>query len=238
MKVQFMSDLHLEFGEMLIPRTIGDVLVLAGDIGVGKSAVDWINEAADTFKHVIYIMGNHEFYNHEMCQLMLELKAPTTFKDNVHFLENEAITIDGIKFAACTLWAKATASAHWGLNDSRVISYNGIPFSHEKLLEKHNESMSFLAENADADVFITHHCPSNTSINTERYRDDDLNSAYYTNILPVFEGTNVKHWICGHTHLAKEYTENGITVHQNCRGYVQYGRAEVDEFNPEAIFEV
>ena len=45
MKIQYMSDLHLEFeGEdnMSVPEVFGDVLVLAGDIQVGIRSADWI----------------------------------------------------------------------------------------------------------------------------------------------------------------------------------------------------
>jgi len=59
MKIQVMSDLHLEFGAFEIPRTDADVIVLAGDIHVGIKAIDWIKNQT---KPVIYVLGNHEYY--------------------------------------------------------------------------------------------------------------------------------------------------------------------------------
>lgn len=240
MKVQYMSDLHLEFGNMLIPRNIGDVLVLAGDIGVGTSAVEWIKEASTTFKHVIYILGNHEFYGYNMFELIQDLKEEFKDIDNIHFLDNECITIDNIKFAGTTLWANATTYAHWMLNDSRVIRYGSLPFDHESLIHLHKRNLKFLEDNSDADVFITHHCPTFECIDDDRYGDNLANSAYATEIVPMFRDTNVKHWICGHTHNALDVLKDNIEVHQNCRGYYNKytGKADVEAFNPEKVFEI
>lgn len=72
MKIQYASDLHLEFGaNTSILRKhpmepVGDILILAGDIGyLGDDGLmkhpfwDW---ASENFKEVIAIPGNHELY--------------------------------------------------------------------------------------------------------------------------------------------------------------------------------
>lgn len=74
MKIQYASDLHLEFAEngsyiKHNPLSVtGDVLILAGDIGyIGDENYskhpfwDWV---ADNYRHVIACMGNHEFYKY------------------------------------------------------------------------------------------------------------------------------------------------------------------------------
>lgn len=71
LKIQYASDLHLEFASntLRLQRSpicaVGDILVLAGDIGylgdetyVKHSFGDW---ASDNFRQVIVIPGNHEF---------------------------------------------------------------------------------------------------------------------------------------------------------------------------------
>ena len=74
MKIQYASDLHLEFAENgsfikhnSLPVT-GDILVLAGDIGyLGDESYikhpfwDWVSE---NYRQVIICMGNHEFYKY------------------------------------------------------------------------------------------------------------------------------------------------------------------------------
>ena len=63
MKIHILSDIHLEFGKWRRTQDVNaidaDVTILAGDIGVGLSGIDW----ALTFRRpVIYVLGNHEFY--------------------------------------------------------------------------------------------------------------------------------------------------------------------------------
>ena len=71
-KIQYASDLHLEFAEnsryiKSHPlKVVGDMLLLAGDIGyLGDDNYDkhpfW-SWASDNFERVIVIPGNHEFY--------------------------------------------------------------------------------------------------------------------------------------------------------------------------------
>ena len=42
MKIQYFSDLHLEFGTFQSPATDADVIIAAGDIGVGLQGVEWL----------------------------------------------------------------------------------------------------------------------------------------------------------------------------------------------------
>lgn len=74
MKIQYASDLHLEFSDnySYLKRNplkpVGDILVLAGDIGYlnddnyGKHPFwDW---ASENYKQVIVAIGNHELYKY------------------------------------------------------------------------------------------------------------------------------------------------------------------------------
>ena len=41
MKIQILSDLHLEFEDMKLPKTDADIIVLAGDIHSGIKGIQW-----------------------------------------------------------------------------------------------------------------------------------------------------------------------------------------------------
>lgn len=76
-KIQYASDLHLEFIEntLYLERSpiqpVADILLLAGDTGylgdevfVKHPFLDW---ASKNYKQVIVIPGNHEFYMGYCC---------------------------------------------------------------------------------------------------------------------------------------------------------------------------
>jgi hypothetical protein len=42
MKLNILSDLHKEFDLFTPPQTEADIVILAGDIHVGKKGIDWI----------------------------------------------------------------------------------------------------------------------------------------------------------------------------------------------------
>ena len=74
MKIQYMSDLHMEFQENSrylknneLPVT-GDVLVLAGDIFYLRDKVTPLTKfwkwASENYRQVLIVPGNHEYYNY------------------------------------------------------------------------------------------------------------------------------------------------------------------------------
>ena len=74
MKIQYASDLHLEFAENASyikhhPLQVkGEILVLAGDIGYlndeSYNRHPFWQWASDNYSQVIVCMGNHEFYKY------------------------------------------------------------------------------------------------------------------------------------------------------------------------------
>ena len=105
MKLYVLSDLHLEFKPFTPDpeaSTAADVIVLAGDIHLGVEGIVW---ARQTFPHkpIVYVAGNHEFYRFHWDKL-LDLLREAAAAQNVYFLENTAVTIDGVRFLGASLW--------------------------------------------------------------------------------------------------------------------------------------
>lgn len=111
MKIALVSDLHLEFAPIKLPKTEADTLLLAGDIvpiayledhrtdadarKVKKRVVAFIEESLSQYKQVFHIMGNHEYYNgvwEDTVEGFRELWAEHS--PNVTVLNNEAVTLD------------------------------------------------------------------------------------------------------------------------------------------------
>lgn len=245
MKVQYMSDLHLEFGYLFLPEKVADVLVLAGDIMTAHGFVNvdskrnryrkFLDHVSRTYKHVIYVGGNHELYGWKnkkksyLAEIRRELPA------NVHLLNNESIMLDGVRFAGGTLWTNFGGTefyqnlAQHGMNDFKV-------FSTDDALKWHHETVAFLdnLEPYGRTVFVTHHAPSFLSVHP-KYAGDPLNPAYASNLEHLMY---TPFWIHGHMHDNSDYTVGKTRVLCNPRGYPKGDASENPYFNPTATFEV
>jgi Icc-related predicted phosphoesterase len=104
MKLLILSDLHLEFEPFEPPPgRESDVVILAGDIhSPGRRAIEWA-EARFVGKPVIYVPGNHEYYDSRM-DLALSEARTAAIRAQVRLLDGGEIVIEGVRFLGCTLW--------------------------------------------------------------------------------------------------------------------------------------
>ena len=105
MKLYVLSDLHVEFGPFAPdPDTVkaADVIILAGDIYLGVKGIAWARKIFGD-KPIVYVAGNHEFYGHHWDKLLDQLREDARAHD-VHYLENDSVTINGVRFLGATLW--------------------------------------------------------------------------------------------------------------------------------------
>ncbi|CAN5129495.1 metallophosphoesterase family protein [soil metagenome] len=230
MKLHILSDLHTEFADFSPPETDAGVVILAGDIGVGTTGMEW---TARTFTEqpVVYVPGNHEYYGQDI-GFTNELKACAP--DNVHVLQDEAVKIDGVRIAGCTLWtdfklygeAEAWAARRYAgrmLNDFARIRNGERRFTPEDSVGLHARSKAWLVgELAKAfdgpTVVVTHHLPAALSV-AKRYSGDPLNPAFASRLEAVIEKCRPELWIHGHTHVPCDYELFGTRVVCNPRGY-------------------
>ena len=140
MKIAICSDLHLEFGDLILKNEENaDVLILSGDICVAKDLpysdsakgqryLDFFKRCAFQFPNVIYIMGNHEHYNGDFAKSYGLIKESLKELTNIHVMEKEFVTFGDVTFVAGTLWTdmnKEDPSTLYGIkgymNDYRII---------------------------------------------------------------------------------------------------------------------
>ena len=240
MQINFISDLHLEFGPLEIEPEAGDVLVLAGDIDI-KGRVDWMNSIASKSNHVIYVLGNHEFYHGAMNNVYKETRKRLV--DNVHLLENESITIDDVTFHGATLWSDflngnpmSYLRCDQAINDYRLIRAGDGKhrFKPQIAHSLHNISKVFLHSNVkEGDVVVTHMAPSFLSVH-ERYKNDmNINGSYASDLSELILDTKPELWFHGHVHTSFDYTVGNTRILCNPRGYV--GEELNSEFEPNAL---
>jgi hypothetical protein len=122
MKIQLLSDLHLEAHSHFSPTPApgADVLVLAGDIGSYQagSSLGAFTEAADfglaRFSPlpqyaawptpVLFVPGNHEYDGLDFDQTHLRLREVCA-RLGILWLEREVLVLQGVRFVGTTLWS-------------------------------------------------------------------------------------------------------------------------------------
>ncbi|MGV3569501.1 MAG: metallophosphoesterase [Ramlibacter sp.] len=121
MKIQLLSDLHLESQPdfRARPAAGAELLVLAGDIGSYQQGSRLADEdfglgqfspRAGWPVPVLYVPGNHEYDNLDFDATHARLRA-TCERLGIGWLEREELVVDGIRFVGTTLWADFDALA-------------------------------------------------------------------------------------------------------------------------------
>lgn len=250
MKLLVLSDLHLEFSLLPPPAVKVDVIILAGDIGKKDQGIYWAR-ATWPNTEIIYVAGNHEFYEEERNAVIESLRTAAD-ETGIHFLENDEVVIQGVRFLGCTLWtnfhlygwerqSECMELGQQALNDFKLIKEGDGIFTPTDSIKLNQASVKWLESNLKNKPFkgetvvVTHHCPSWESV-AARYQKDLL-SACFASRLESLLGFS-KLWIHGHTHDSFDYKVSGTRVICNPRGYVFNGNQENLKFNPSLTVEL
>jgi len=276
MKINLCSDLHLEFDDLELPG--GDVLILSGDVCEAKNIkadrydpngimfeferanrrpdryIRFFKEECAKYRHVIYVMGNHEHYGfrYDKTYSQLLLNLP----DNVRLLEKETIEIDGVIFMGATLWTDCNKGdpitmneLRYSMNDYRIISnYYKDKNQYFKLTPEftyrvHKETVLYFREQLlkypdRKVVIVTHHSPSKQSIKPKYQGDYHMNGGYSSDLEQfILDYPQIKVWTHGHTHDTFDYQIGQCRVICNPRGYVGYEH-RAQEFDPTIGFDI
>ncbi len=254
MKIQYTSDLHLEFPENRayfrehpLPAA-GDVLILAGDIicdKYKKKARAFYQDVESKFELVVSTMGNHEFYHgrYEYAYPSYSRRiAPNHIK-----LNNRTHVHRDVKFIVSTLWShvpdEAAEIVAARLNDYRLIE-KGMRGDGDRLTVQDSNrlfeiSRKFLERELalahDGPVIVvTHHLPSLQCI-VPQWRGSALASAFASDLDDLIKSHRIDVWIFGHQHDFFEGEIAGTRMLSNPLGYVG---TDSGDFRPDTYFEV
>lgn len=266
MKFKLWSDLHLEGYHFEYERDPQDkdlTLILAGDIGTIRSGLEaFLIEQCDNFKHVIFLYGNHEFYNDNIQEVKSTIKSLAYTLKNLYVLDNDWIDFDGVRIIGTSLYTELTPRNQEiiknGIMDYRLTAiYDGYEHSEdfgavrfERMLTPrdtnymYEQSVLWLKDQLARDykgetIVVTHWAPTH-KLTDPQFFGSPFNPYFCNDLEWLMHNYKIDTWCYGHTHgkIFIDYDEdqrfNGTRLINNPRGY----NHELDGFDYNRIFEV
>jgi Icc-related predicted phosphoesterase len=201
--------------------------------------------------------GNHDFWEQEDFHKTLDdwraysnEGSPLIDKgpDNFHFLYNDSVILDGVKFIGGTMWTDfnggdpiSMASAHRVMNDFAYIKSEGKNITPRFIIREHDLFIDYLISEWEKPfdgkiVVISHHSPGN-ELRRRGHRTDRVGSAYFADLEQMIGYHDKAHlWVHGHTHQCFDYMINNTRVVCNPYGYHNYQTN--GGFDPNLVIEI
>ena len=251
MSLLHLTDLHLEYHldlrdfSAVVPTKIADVVILTGDIAGGVYAKEFIDYLLSLGYTVIYILGNHEFYGHDVDTLIQQWRHIANKTENLYFLEKDSVVINNVEFIGSCLWTSLETRSKEEMVDYFLklkIKKNEDFFqtknwSVDKMKDYHYDALASIkslvaSSQAKYKVVLSHYLPSYQSVH-EAYINSPINSFFATELGYYIADSDINFWFHGHTHCSFDYfidnqNKNGCNVVCN-----PYGYNDINMVNPE-----
>lgn len=248
MKIQVVSDIHLEFLDSdefhLILESSAPILVMAGDIGTHtcKLLPAFLTFVSTSYETVFWVLGNHEYYSDNAEESMDDILAKLRgmCPHNVKILDNECYELNDIVFIGSTLWshihAEHALKIQRKVSDFRYIYKSNHPYnqllSTDDVNRMHNMCLGYILDTVkkvtehDENkrlVIITHHAPVLNGVSDPQYETNSIQSAFASDVAMQLENldanANIALWICGHTHHNFKIKHKHYHIISNQFGY-------------------
>lgn len=284
MKIKLVSDLHLEFSDINIENDQNyDVLILGGDICIAqdlhdhiaadfnpysagafadlsrkqqrvKTFRDFFKRCSFQFPHVIYIMGNHEFYHGKFYAAIDYMREECAKYSNVYMLEQDMKIIDDVVFVGGTLWTdmnrRDPLTMHAMkdmMNDFRIVRNDRREYATMSALDvaiRHDKTLGYIKlivqEHKDKKcVVVGHHAPSFKSVSPQYQTQTLMNGGYASDLSEfIMDHPQIVLWTHGHMHQPFDYVIGETRIVCNPRGYENDGYSEDSGWNPNILLEI
>lgn len=248
--LHILSDLHLEKSNYTSAPPAGtDVLVAAGDIGVGLEGLRW---AASWGLPVVYVPGNHEFEGHDVMKLTAQLHEEAAKYKDVHVLQKEMAMVCGVRFLGATLWTdfeffgaahkeKALAFAQNSMPEYATALHAGRLLKATDTLAWHEQERAWLdwalkqpyPDGAIGETVIaSHYAPHKYSV-APQYLLQLLTAAFASHCDELLGRCAV--WAHGHMHTSLDYVVDDTRIICNPRGYSKMANGSQPEFDRDKL---
>ena len=242
------------------PANTADQAAIANGTGLGRRQLtaqrfrDFFKRCSFQFPHVIYIMGNHEFYNGKFYAGIDYMREECAKYPNVYMLEQDMKIIDDVVFVGGTLWTNMnkrdplTMHAIEGMmNDFRIIRNDQRNYAAMSALDvaiRHDKTLAYIEHIVHEHrnkkcVVVGHHSPSFQSCHPMYGNDTLMNGGYHSDLSEfIMDHPQIKLWTHGHTHHPFDYVLGETRVVCNPRGYENDGYSEQTGWSPTLILEI
>ena len=242
------------------PSNTTDQVAIAAGIGLGRRQEkaqrfrDFFKRCSFQFPHVIYIMGNHEFYNGKFYASIDYMRDEIAKYPNIYMLEQDTKIIDDVVFVGGTLWTNMNRrdpltmhAIKDMMNDFRIIRNDKRSYAAMSALDvaiRHDRTLAYiklmLQEHKDKKcVVVGHHTPSFQSVHPMYAHDTLMNGGYHSDLSEfILDHPQIKLWTHGHTHHPFDYVIGETRIVCNPRGYEADGYSEGTGWDPEKVIEV
>lgn len=208
MKIVCIADTHNHHDKLVMPP--GDVLVHVGDMTIkGKiwetqKFCDWLAEQTPKYKHTLVVAGNHDFLFETNRNLGIDMLN----KAGAVYLEDKAVTIDGVKFYGAP-WQPRFFD--WAFNVDRGPAIA--------------KKWAYIPD--DTDVLITHGPPMG-------YLDGPVNAVGCADLRIRVEQVKPILHIFGHIHIYGQ-VENEDTTFVNAANTIIGKRGYEFKYQPQVV---
>ena len=242
------------------PANTADQAAIANSTGLGSRQIkaqrfrDFLKRCSFQFPYVIYVAGNHEFYNGKWSQSLTTLSDECAKFPNVYFLEAGCKKINDVTFIGGTLWTDMNRGDPLTLhavrdmmNDFRVIKKDLEGYTNLKPADtviRHRHMLGYIkqivAERPDEKfVVVGHHAPSKISTHEQYANEHIMNGAYSSDLSEfILDRPQIKLWTHGHTHHPFDYVIGETRIVCNPRGYESDGYSEDSGWDPNMVVEI
>lgn len=257
MRVQLLSDLHLETEDFQPELAAGaELLILGGDI---DSTWQGLSHFRNWPVPVLMVAGNHEFDDRDVSETWPVLRTHCESL-GIRLLERESLVLTDaqgrrIRFVSTVRWCdfdafgearrdKAMRAGSYFMHVQRSTQ-RGQPFDPVRVREEALACKSWLAAELaqapvawDATVALTHFAPSLRSADP-RYGHQSGTASFCNADDELLPWADV--WIHGHLHCRHDYTvahAEGCSTRVVCNARGHARRGEADGYDPLFVLEV
>lgn len=239
MRIQYASDLHLEFSvnkkylERHLIKPAGEILVLAGDVvpfAKISKAMPFLQRLADSYEHIYWIPGNHEYYYGDIPYNKNPLDSfEEKIFPNLSLVNNKTIELEQVRLVFSSFWSHVPANqksyVQKGMADFSLITQNGLPLDCDQYNAWHDKAFAFVQKEVvnateKQTIVVTHHVPTFFQYPKE-FSDSLISAGFATEYFDFIKSSNIDYWIFGHHHRNIEPFSIGKTkMLTNQLGYV------------------